>query len=267
MKNNYFKSFVFFAILVNIIFRSDISVSSQIIQSHLAVYDIYLEESRSKDINDARGRLVVEVSSTCKGFFQKQRMGLKLNNPNGLQFYSDYNYYAWESINGEKLSFSNKNYLNGKLRESFTGNAIRNQDEIYVTFENNSIKDLSLSSDVLFPMQYFKDLIYLSRKGIKFVEKKVYDGSGPDGIYNAIAVITDQKKTGEDEKYLSQFKGLEAWWINIAYFIEGNNIMVPEYQAEFNLYSNGVINNLTLDYGRFVIKTNLVKLKYLKSEC
>ena len=43
--------------------------------------------------------------------------------------------------------------------------------------------------------------------------------------------------------------------------------MIPEYQAEFNLYSNGVINNLTLDYERFIIDTRLVKLEYMKSDC
>ena len=122
-------------------------------------------------------------------------MILKLNNPNGLQFFSDYNYYAWESMKGDKLSFSNKNFLNSKLIESFTGNAVRDSKEIFVTFENNNVKNLTLSREVLFPMQYFIDLINLSKKEIKFIEKKIYDGSGPDGIYNAIAFISESKKT------------------------------------------------------------------------
>ncbi|MBL42100.1 MAG: hypothetical protein CMM49_05525 [Rhodospirillaceae bacterium] len=267
MKNNLFKCSVFFILLVSFFSETEVHASSKSIQSHLAVYEIKLNKSRSKEINDARGRLVIEVRGSCKGFFQKQRMILKLNNPNGLQFFSDYNYYAWESINGDKLSFSNKNFLNSKLIESFTGNAVRDSKEIFVTFENNDVKNLTLSREVLFPMQYFIDLINLSKKEIKFTEKKIYDGSGPDGIYNAIAFISESKKNYEDKKYLSQLKDLESWWLNIAYFSQGNEIMIPEYQAEFNLYSNGVINNLTLDYGRFIIDTRLVKLEYMKSDC
>ena len=53
----------------------------------------------------------------------------------------------------------------------------------------------------------------------------------------------------------------------MAYFSDISNDPIPDYQAEFNLYSNGVITNLNLDYGRFVIETKLVKLEYIKSTC
>ncbi len=267
MKNNYIYRILFFTILISIFFKSTVFASAKNIQSHLAIYEINLKKSRAKDINDASGRLVIEITSTCKGYFQKQRMGLKLNNPNGIQIFSDYNYYAWESINGDKLSFSNKSYLNGKLRENYAGNAVRNSEEISVSFEDNNTQDIKISKEILFPMQYFKDLIESSSKKSKIFEKRIYDGSGPDSIYNAIAIISKSKKTDEDRKYISAFKDLESWWINIAYFSENKEIMIPEYQAEFNLYSNGVISNLTLDYERFVIETSLSKLKYLKTDC
>ena len=41
----------------------------------------------------------------------------------------------------------------------------------------------------------------------------------------------------------------------------------PDYEAAFTLYDNGVINNLSLDYQRFEVKTQLVNLKYINTNC
>ncbi len=264
---NIFKKIFLFSFFINLFVISDLFASEIEIQPHLAVYEVKLKKSRVKDINDAKGKMVIEITKDCKGYFQKQRMGIKLNNPNGSQFFSDYNYYTWESIDSEKLSFSNKNYLNGKLRENYTGNAIRRAEDIFISFEDNASEEIKLNKEVLFPTQYFKSLIESSIKGSKILEKKIYDGSGPEGVYNTVAVISKPKITGEDKVYSDKLNNIRLWWINMAYFSDISNDPIPDYQAEFNLYSNGVITNLNLDYGRFVIETKLVKLEYIKSTC
>ena len=264
---NKLKKFVVFSVFIKFLIISNAFAANIDIQSHLAVYEINLKKSRVKDINDARWRMVIEITKDCKGYSQKQRMGLKLNNPNGSQFFSDYNYYTWESVDGDMLSFSNKNYLNGKLRENYTGNAVRGDENIFISFEDNPSKKMKIGKEIFFPTQYFKSLIESSVKESKIFEKKIYDGSGPEGVYNTVAVISKPKVTNEDKRYSDKFNDIKSSWVNIAYFADSDNEPTPDYQAEFNLYSNGVITNLTLDYERFIIKTKLVKLEYLKSTC
>ena len=164
---NIFKKFFLFSFFINLFVISDLFASEIEIQPHLAVYEVKLKKSRVKDINDARGRMVIEITKDCKGYSQKQRMGLKLNNPNGSQFFSDYNYYTWESVDGDMLSFSNKNYLNGKLRENYTGNAVRGDENIFISFEDNPSKKMKIGKEIFFPTQYFKSLIESSVKESK----------------------------------------------------------------------------------------------------
>tara|TARA_B100001559_G_C16415204_1_gene582361 strand:+ start:325 stop:1131 length:807 start_codon:yes stop_codon:yes gene_type:complete len=237
------------------------------IQSHIAVYEMTLKESRVKNIIDIRGRMVLELKNTCKGFFQKQRMAMKIYNANGFNFFSDSSYNTWESHTGKKLSFSSKNYLNGKLADNHSGNAIKNNKNVNILFEEPFMKEINLSKDTVFPMKYFTDLIKASMSKNTIFEKKIYDGSGPDGIYNAIAIISQNIESKKLGNIIDSLKGLESWWINMAYFSSSSEEIKPDYEAAFTLYDNGVINNLSLDYQRFEVKTQLVNLKYINTNC
>jgi hypothetical protein len=56
----------------------------------------------------------------------------------------------------------------------------------------------------------------------------------------------------------------KTWPVTIAYFDDKpSEDALPTYRMSFKLYPNGVSRDLTMDYGDFVLKGNLVKLDFL----
>ena len=59
-------------------------------------------------------------------------------------------------------------------------------------------------------------------------------------------------------------KAEKTWPVTIAYFDDAKGAdALPTYRMSFKLYANGVSRDLTMDYGDFVLKGNLVKLDML----
>lgn len=241
------------------------------LQGHLGVYELSLAQTREgTGVTAVSGRLALEVKDSCESIAQNQRMILRMENSDGRLVVSDANHNTVETLNGLAIRFNTRNLLDGKVTEEFAGRGTLEAADKpgKVTFSTGDAEEMELAPGTVFPTQHFLLLIAAGQAGEKLLNRRIYDGSGPDGLYDTVSVISKPKESLEAPEQLKPLAGRDSWNVRIAYFATDEvGTGVPEYEIEFNLFDNGVATDLILDYGTFVLRGKLSQLKYLPSGC
>ena len=240
------------------------------LQSHVGVYELTMSKNRSDSgISGVSGRLVLRVLESCEGYTQSQRMILVTTGADGQEVVRDFNFEATESRDGTGIQFDSSDTANGSLQGHHVGRAdlAGRGGEGRVVFTEPQRDDVALEPGTIFPTEHFVVLIEAARAGEAAVERRVYDGSGPNGIYDAVAQISKPVAPSRDKAISPQLSDAAAWNVHVAYFKPATDGILPEYQIGFRLHENGVASDLDLDYGTFALKASLSRLDYLPDTC
>jgi len=248
------------------------------LQPHIGVYDLSLLAARSDGgVREVSGRLAIEITDSCDGFAQTQRMLLRMVNTDGREVVSDSNHVTWESRDGKVIRFDMKSTVDGKIDEEYVGRAEMGAEGQTgrLTFAKPDTPDITLIPGTVFPTQHFIDLIDAGRTGVGIVNRRVYDGSGPSGIYDTVAFLGVARDPSRDGEAGARLAAEKAWRARVAYFAVGpsrNNEKtdpggLPEYEVGFRLHENGVATDIVLDYGTFSVRGSLRRLEYLPKNC
>ena len=253
-----------------LLWASAASAAPATLQPHLGVYELSLSSTREgSGIVSAAGRLVIEITDSCDGYAQTQRMLLRLFDTSGQEIVSDSNYTTWESHDGRVIRFSARSALNGEVNEKFSGRAelTGKGTKGVVTFNDPGMPDLELQEGTIFPTEHFFQIIDAALAGEKVLNRRVYDGSGPDGIYDTVAIVASGGPADPEDIGDDLLADLLSWRVRLAYFMPGDQAGVPEYEIGLRLYQNGVASDLVLDYGNFVMRAELSRLDFLSTDC
>lgn len=244
---------------------------------HRAVYEMSLGDARgASGVNGLEGRMVFEFTgSSCEGYTLNMRLVTQVTDGQGESTLTDLRSSSWEQADGQKFSFNSTQYLNQKLNESTSGRAVRNASEAQgqVILAKPVKGHVKLPKGVLFPTQHSLALLSSARAGDRMLQARIYDGSDKgEKVYETTAFIGKPIAPGADKDIepVAKASGLEnlmSWPVSISYF-EGKSSeeILPAYQLNFRLYSNGVSRKLTIDYGEFSIEGSLKSLEYLKAD-
>ena len=112
----------------------------------------------------------------------------------------------------------------------------------------------ALPAGTIFPTEHVRELIEAARAGERLVSRQVFDGSGEDALTLATAVIGSPSGKGKERR----------WPVSLAYFPLLEETMLPQFEIAFDLAENGVLHDMTLDYGDFTLKADLEKLEPLE---
>ncbi|MSO65135.1 MAG: DUF1849 family protein [Alphaproteobacteria bacterium] len=245
------------------------------LQPHLGIYELRLQTARpGANVTDVTGRLVIEVTDSCDGVAQTQRMLLKMTGNDGRDVTSDANHTTWESRDGQTIRFQVKNIVDGEIDEEYAGRAdlaAKGQGG-KITFTKPDLQPIPLQAGTVFPTEHFIDLINAGITGQRVLDRRVYDGSGPEGIFDAAAVLSAPGET-TDADVAAQLAKERAWRVRVAYFGVGEEAAskrasgVPEYEVGFRLHENGIATDIVLDYGTFVLRGAMKRLEYLPGKC
>ncbi|NQV80702.1 MAG: DUF1849 family protein [Alphaproteobacteria bacterium] len=240
------------------------------LQSHVGVYELSLSKNRSDSgISGVSGRLVLRILESCEGYTQSQRMILVTTGADGKEIVRDFNFESTESRDGTGIQFDSSDTANGALQSHHVGRAelAAKGGEGKVVFSKPEMADIPLESGTIFPTEHFIALIEAARDGRPSIERRVYDGSGPNGIYDAVAQISEPATATRDQAVAAQLTDGHAWNVHLAYFKPATEDFLPEYEIGFRLHENGVASDLELDYGTFALKASLSRLDFLPGSC
>lgn len=239
---------------------------------HRAVYDFVLARSGSSSVTDVTGRMVYELTgATCEGFNQSMRFVTRMVSQDGSASVTDLRSTSFEDGAAKTLKFNSDHYREEKLSETTVGEATRSGSETKVEIAKPAQKSMSISPDVLFPVQHTIRMIEVARRNETVLQADLYDGSDKgEKVYTTTAMIGRAKAAGYN-KTLTKIENADkldpvrAWPVSLSYFEpgQGSGDAVPSYELSFVFFENGVVRQMTLDYGDFALKGDLKSITFL----
>lgn len=250
------------------------SADAQSIVPHRAGYELRLESVRpGSGIVDAVGVLSYDWADSCDGWTVGQRYVLDISRGEGPAFRVTATYSNWESKDGLRYRYYVK-----RSRKSGAGNEpeeVRGDARIdakthagNANFEKPRKKTLRLPKGTVFPTAHTAILLKKAAAGEKFDRRFVFDGSELEAPSTISAFILPKRKTppGGHPKVLTLPQ--PVWPVSLAVFSGEGRAESPEFEMTIYLQPNGVVPEMTMNYGDFTVRGTLKVFEALKkAEC
>jgi hypothetical protein len=240
--------------------------------SHRAFYELSLLPGRGGDVTDVTGRMVIEWVDVCDGYTTNQRMIMRITHNDGKAQDSDFHLSSWEDKSGDSFRFDVRTTIGRQAPEIFKGRATRKGGVGKAVFKQPVDLDVPLPGDVVFPSEHMARLIDAAMAGERRIALPVFDGSGKDGLYEAIGFVlgpdnakpSTAPKSSQDLARRRMPKA-PAWRVRLSFFDFSSRDALPSYEVSLRLFATGVVDQLILDYSDFAVVGKLSNLKVLES--
>ncbi len=236
--------------------------------SHRAVYDLSLAPGPAGNIVDVSGRMVLEWADACEGYTTQQRMLMRVLRNDGGNVESDFRVSAWESKSGGTFRFDVSNIVGGGVPEKFKGRADRTSSLAQAVFQSPSDLSLDLPKKIVFPSEHIARIIDGALAGEKRISVPLFDGTGEDGLFEAVGFVLGQAEVSAPEVTAladGALKDVPAWNMRLSFFDLKTNDSLPVYEVSLRLFANGIADRLVLDYDDFAVAGRLTRLERVSS--
>ena len=237
------------------------------IAPHRAVYALELSQSRGgSNVTQVEGRLEYEWEDVCDGWTVRQRTLLTLVHRNGQALQSNWAINSWESKDGLKYRFFVRRFHAGGAVES-----VRGQAELdgpgqggRAIFYDPEERVVELPEGTVFPTNYSLEMMALAEQDELPAWRVMFDGFGDDDLLGVnaarVSALAAEEATSLESALISE---LPSWRLRLAFFPLDRRTPEPDREQGFRVFSNGVIDELVIDYGDFSIDAVLEGLTSL----
>jgi hypothetical protein len=234
---------------------------------HRAVYDLRLVKSRNGGaMLQARGKLEFEWADVCTAWTISQRTRVRMQTSEGRFFEFGWSLNALESRDGRRYRFFIRRINPDGSDEEVSGEARFDAAGKSGTaaFEAPEARQVRLAKGTLFPTAHSLLLIEAAAKGELPLWRTVFDGSGDDGRFGINVVLGEALAADAPKRFDSPLlRDQVSWSLRLAYFSMDETVSEPEHEQALRLYANGVVDEMLLDYGDFVLRADLSLLEAL----
>jgi hypothetical protein len=247
------------------------------IAPHRALYSLTLDSTKKANggVSAASGAMYYEWGEACDGWTVEQRFRLRVVYAEEGAVTINSSLLTWESKDGLRYKFNEKRLRNGNVEDDIHGEAhLDDKDKGGVAqFDKPDQTKLTLLPGVLFPTAHTLVLIERAQAKDTFLARKVFDGAAVENAGQITAVIGPQlKPDAKPSKPLDNpLLQRPSWRVSLAFFPADSNkgdTETPDYQLTMRLLDNGVSQDMTLDYGDYMLKARLDDIEALpKPSC
>jgi hypothetical protein len=248
------------------------------IAAHRALYAMSLDHAKTDSgVTGAQGEMGYQWGETCDGWTVEQRYELTINYAESEDVKIVSNFVTWESKDGLRYRFNQKETRNGTVDEEIRGSAQLDGPGKggTVTFEKPQPQTMKLPAGALFPSAHTILLIQKAEAGDNFVSRQVFDGATVEGAVLVSAVIGAKvdptaTKTAADpaakpdpaSQALANSPILQrpGWRMRLAFFPADPNTEKPDYELGMQLLDNGISRDMVIDYGDYTVRAKLSKI-------
>ena len=237
------------------------------IAPHKAVYALELGQAHSESqVTQAEGRLEYEWDDVCDGWTVRQRTLLTMVNRSGQSIQSNWAINSWESKDGLKYRFFVRRFHASGSIESVRGHAeLDGPGEggraVYFDPEERVVE---LPEGTVFPTNYSLQMMALAEQDRLPVWRIMFDGFGEEELLGVNAAMVAALAAGEAASLDSaMISDLPSWRVRLAFFPLDRRTPEPDREQGFRVFSNGIVDELVIDYGDFSIDADLEDLSSL----
>lgn len=243
-----------------------VALAGERLVPHRAVYALSLGELRlSSAVAEAAGRFEFEWSDVCDGWAVNQRFRIVLLYEDGLSVSFGWSLSSWESKDGRRYRFFIRRFDAGGQVESVRGEAELGADGSgKAVFHEPEGREIALPAGTLFPTHHTRHVLERAEVGEAPVWTQVFDGSGDQGPFGVSAVLSRRLPAGAPVQLDSPLlEGVPSWHVGLAFYGPDLGELEPEQEQNLRLFANGVVDEMRLDYGEFVLDADLAALSPL----
>ena len=252
------------AVLCALLAMAPLAAAAEI-TPHRAIYSMNLGSSREgSGIVDAHGTMAYEWGASCDGWTVQQRYQLKMHYGGTPDATIKSNFITWESRDGLRYRFNQKQTRNGEVEQDIRGSAQLDGPGKggVALFEKPQPQEMKLPPGVLFPSAHTILLIDKARQGQTFLLRQVFDGATTDNAVQVSAVI-GQKLVADAAAKANALLERPGWAVRLAFFPADMKIEKPDYELGMQLLDNGVSKSMVIDYGEYEIRAHLDEIEAL----
>lgn len=253
--------------------------------SHRAVYELSLINSeRDSGIEHASGLFIFEVTgASCAGWTMASDMILSIEGRTGNTIRTQTSYRAFEDGAGQVFTFQTNTETNEEEPISVTGAAERAPEgELTIRRFAQEETTTAALAETLFPNQLTEAVMQAALDGEQLIFTSVFDGSHDAGLAQAVTAIigevgeptvltpiranaSNEDGTDERESWEDFPAPTRAWPVTLSYFDPVEPDSGPSFIVSYTLDTNGVSDQLTLDYGSFSLRGELADFEAFRS--
>lgn len=246
--------------------------------SHAALYEMSLATANlSGGVTGASGKMDYQFTNSCDGWVVKNKTDLTFSYNEGAPVTTSWDMLAWESKDGLHYRFRVHSLRDGELSEEIEGRADLDGPGKggVVRFTLPEERMIRLPKGTLFPTNQTIRLLEAARKGERYVNWPLFDGSGTEGPYDVGVSLGREVPANSNISPAASNKDVDAtllsalsWHMQMAYFLRDASDALPDYETAMRIYQNGVAEDVLQSFGNFSMRGSLVKLRALpKPDC
>jgi hypothetical protein len=247
--------------------------------AHRAVYELTLIDSeRDSGIDFASGLFIFEVTgASCTGWTMASDMILSIEGRSGNTIRTQTSYRAFEDGAGQVFTFQTNTETNEEEPISVTGAAER-EPAGNLTIRRFAEEETTTAAmaETLFPNQLTEAVMRAALAEERLVFTSVFDGSHETGLAQPVTAIIgeaaaptvlgpvranadgdrqiDEDHADRPESWDDFPAPTRAWPVTLSYFDPVEPDSGPSFVVSYALDTNGVSDQLILDYGSFSLR-------------
>ena len=235
--------------------------------AHRAIYDLSLLKSSNGGPESARGRIVIEFSgSACEGYVQTMRQVVELAAAEGDAARLDYRSTTFESGDATRFRFSRDNKKGGEQPDKSDGAVEKRNRGIVLMISKPKRKQMDMPEGTLFPTEHMRRLIQAARDGETRFAAPLFDGADEDNrVFDTVVTIGPRKEGTDGQAMTAPLANMPYWPMSMSFFEREKGDGMPAQTMRFNVYNNGVIAAIVIDFGDFALSGKLQGLEMLKA--
>jgi hypothetical protein len=233
---------------------------------HKAVYALSLGDLRaSSPVIDAGGRFEFEWTDVCDGWSVSQKFRIALLYEDGNSVTYGWSLSSWESKDGTHYRFFIRRFDGSGQIEAVRGKADLGADGSgRAVFYEPEEREVVLPAGTLFPTQHTRHVLERAEAGEAPAWTLVFDGSGEEGLMGVSAALSRSLPAGAPTQLSSRLlEDVPSWRVDLAFYGTDAANVEPDQEQRVRLFGNGVVDEMRLDYGEFVLDADLSDLSAL----
>jgi EipB-like len=259
-----------FAVLAAVLFLAPPAVAAGVppirLAAHEALYRLTLENGRDQVIG-ATGMMGYQVIDACSAWDVRQRLEMTVTNSDGDTTHMVSDYDTREAKDGQTLRFHMVQTSDGAVTSETDGEARLDGPggAGVADYAKPEVKRVILPKGTLFPMAHTAALIRAAEEGRKFFTIPVFDGTDDTGA--ELSSIVPLARDAAGPYRWPTLAALPSVVVHIAFFATDPVQMLPDYEVGMRYWTNGVADDLRMDFGDFVMGGKLIGFHPLPSHC
>ena len=239
--------------------------------SHRATYDLDLWDSGfDSTIQAVRGKSLYAVHRHCGGWERVEKFIIDYSFATGQNWRFSTQAEAWESHDGNQLSFVSREHSPENGTQNFEGYVNLFADDAgEAVFIGDDDGRVALPKNTHLPMQYLASLLEQARNNKRLYQSHLFIGGALDDSWYFVSTLIGKRQTAPPEMDLGTLAMPHYWPFRLAYFTPDapNSIDAePQYEIELNIQENGIIRSYIVDYGDFSVRGRMKDFVLLSEE-